>query len=60
MIKMALSACNATPSLRPSMTQAVNMLKEQTDIQDVISDPSIFIAKICNLKPFKARVQEEA
>ncbi|KAJ0017223.1 hypothetical protein Pint_10187 [Pistacia integerrima] len=52
MIKVALLSCNATPSLRPTMTEVVSMLEEQTDIQDVISDPSIYNGDL-QLKPLE-------
>jgi hypothetical protein len=42
MIKLALLCTNASPSLRPAMSEVVSMLEGQTSIQEMISDPSIF------------------
>ncbi|KAF9683720.1 hypothetical protein SADUNF_Sadunf04G0043600 [Salix dunnii] len=41
-IKVALLCANASPTLRPTMLEVVNMLEGQTSIQDVISDPTIY------------------
>ncbi|KAI9385482.1 hypothetical protein POPTR_011G072991v4 [Populus trichocarpa] len=42
MIKLALLCTNASPSLRPAMSEVVSMLEGQTSIQEMISDPSIY------------------
>ncbi|XP_052301151.1 probable LRR receptor-like serine/threonine-protein kinase At1g29720 isoform X4 [Populus trichocarpa] len=42
MIKAALLCTNASPSLRPAMSEVVSMLEGQTSIQEMISDPSIY------------------
>ncbi|KAJ6886145.1 hypothetical protein NC651_026737 [Populus alba x Populus x berolinensis] len=42
MIKLALLCTNASPSLRPAMSEVVSMLEGQTSIQEVTSDPSIY------------------
>ncbi|OIW02860.1 hypothetical protein TanjilG_29636 [Lupinus angustifolius] len=39
MLNVALLCTNASPTLRPSMSQAVSMLEGWTDIQDLLSDP---------------------
>jgi hypothetical protein len=42
MIKLALLCTNASPSLRPAMSEVVSMLEGQTNIQEMILDPSIY------------------
>ena len=42
MIKAALLCTNASPSIRPAMSEVVSMLEGQTSIQEVTSDPSIY------------------
>ncbi|XP_052301389.1 probable LRR receptor-like serine/threonine-protein kinase At1g29720 isoform X1 [Populus trichocarpa] len=42
MIKAALLCTNASPSLRPAMSEVLNMLEGQTNIPEVTSDPSIY------------------
>ncbi|KAI9385478.1 hypothetical protein POPTR_011G072966v4 [Populus trichocarpa] len=42
MIKAALLCTNASPSLRPAMSEVLNMLEGQTSIPEVTSDPSIY------------------
>uniref|UniRef100_A0A3N7FQV7 non-specific serine/threonine protein kinase n=1 Tax=Populus trichocarpa TaxID=3694 RepID=A0A3N7FQV7_POPTR len=42
MIKAALLCTNASPSIRPAMSEVVSMLEGQTSIPEVTSDPSIF------------------
>jgi hypothetical protein len=42
MIKLALLCTNASPSLRPAMSEVASMLEGQTSIQEMISDPSIY------------------
>ncbi|KAJ6886112.1 LRR receptor-like serine/threonine-protein kinase [Populus alba x Populus x berolinensis] len=42
MIKLALLCTNASPSVRPAMSEVVSMLEGQTSIQEVTSDPSIY------------------
>jgi hypothetical protein len=42
MIKAALLCTNASPSLRPAMSEVASMLEGQTSIQEVTSDPSIY------------------
>ncbi|KAJ6893756.1 LRR receptor-like serine/threonine-protein kinase [Populus alba x Populus x berolinensis] len=42
MIKVALLCNNASPSLRPAMSEVVSMLEGQTSIPEVTSDPSIY------------------
>ncbi|KAI4308055.1 hypothetical protein L6164_031173 [Bauhinia variegata] len=39
MLNVALLCTNASPTLRPTMSQAVSMLEGRTDIQDILSDP---------------------
>ncbi|XP_025666723.1 probable LRR receptor-like serine/threonine-protein kinase At1g07650 isoform X1 [Arachis hypogaea] len=39
MLNVALLCTNASPTLRPTMSQAVSMLEGWTDIQDILSDP---------------------
>jgi hypothetical protein len=41
-IKLALLCTNASPSLWPIMSEVVSMLEGQTNIQEMISDPSIY------------------
>ncbi|KAF9683718.1 hypothetical protein SADUNF_Sadunf04G0043400 [Salix dunnii] len=41
-IKVALLCTIASPTLRPTMPEVVNMLEGQTSIQEVISDPTIY------------------
>lgn len=38
-LNVALLCTNASPTLRPTMSQAVSMLEGWTDIQDLLSDP---------------------
>jgi hypothetical protein len=42
MIKLTLLCTNASPSLRPAMSEVVSMLEGQTSIQEMILDPSIY------------------
>ena len=42
MIKSALLCTNASPSLRPAMSEVVSMLEGQTSIPEVTLDPSIY------------------
>ncbi|KAI5570924.1 hypothetical protein POPTR_011G073091v4 [Populus trichocarpa] len=42
MIKLALLCTNASPSLRPAMSEVVSMLEGQTSIPEVTLDPSIY------------------
>ncbi|KAJ6416786.1 hypothetical protein OIU84_002626 [Salix udensis] len=42
MIKLALLCTNASPSLRPAMSEVASMLEGQTSIPEIISDPSIY------------------
>ncbi|KAL3848772.1 hypothetical protein ACJIZ3_010654 [Penstemon smallii] len=39
MLNVALLCTNASPTLRPTMSQVVSMLEGRTDIQDLLSDP---------------------
>lgn len=39
MLNVALLCTNASPTLRPTMTQVVSMLEGRTDVQDLLSDP---------------------
>ncbi|GFZ05720.1 leucine-rich repeat transmembrane protein kinase [Actinidia rufa] len=39
MLNVALLCTNASPTLRPTMSQVVGMLEGRTDIQDLLSDP---------------------
>lgn len=41
MLNVALLCTNASPTLRPTMSQAVSMVEGQTDIQDLLSDPGL-------------------
>ena len=42
MVKVALLCTNASASLRPSMSEAVNMLEGQATVPDVIPEPSTY------------------
>ena len=42
MIKLALLCTNASPSLRPAMSEVASMLEGQASIPEMISDPSIY------------------
>ncbi|KAJ6377363.1 hypothetical protein OIU76_026351 [Salix suchowensis] len=42
MIKLALLCTNASPSLRPTMSEVASMIEGQASIPDMISDPSIY------------------
>ncbi|KAJ6377369.1 hypothetical protein OIU76_026357 [Salix suchowensis] len=42
MIKLALLCTNASPSLRPAMSEVATMLEGQASIPEIISDPSIY------------------
>ncbi|KAK6917745.1 Protein kinase domain, partial [Dillenia turbinata] len=42
MIKVALLCTTASPSLRPSISQALSMLEGKTPIEEVISEPGIY------------------
>ncbi|KAK3005978.1 hypothetical protein RJ639_017048 [Escallonia herrerae] len=39
MLNVSLMCTNASPTLRPTMSQAINMLEGRTDVQDLLSDP---------------------
>ncbi|XP_043699674.1 probable LRR receptor-like serine/threonine-protein kinase At1g07650 isoform X2 [Telopea speciosissima] len=39
MLNVALLCTNASPTLRPIMSQVVSMLEGRTDVQDLLSDP---------------------
>lgn len=41
-IKVALLCTNASPMVRPTMSDVIDMLKEQTTVQEVVSDPGIY------------------
>ncbi|KAJ0018456.1 hypothetical protein Pint_10292 [Pistacia integerrima] len=55
-IKVALLCSNASPELRPTMSEAVSMLEAQSIVQEVISDPSIYNDDL-RLKPLKGHLQ---
>ncbi|PWA94895.1 leucine-rich repeat transmembrane protein kinase [Artemisia annua] len=38
-LNVALLCTNASPTLRPTMSQALNMLEGRTNVQDLLSDP---------------------
>nr|XP_043626685.1 probable LRR receptor-like serine/threonine-protein kinase At1g07650 [Erigeron canadensis] len=38
-LNVALLCTNASPTLRPTMSQAMNMLEGRTNVQDMLSDP---------------------
>ncbi|XP_061364894.1 probable LRR receptor-like serine/threonine-protein kinase RFK1 [Gastrolobium bilobum] len=42
LMKVALLCTNAAPSLRPTMSEVVNMLEGRISIPDVIPEPSVF------------------
>ncbi|VVA92986.1 unnamed protein product [Arabis nemorensis] len=42
MINVALVCTNSSPSLRPSMSEAVQMLEGEMEITEVMSDPSMY------------------
>ena len=55
-IKVALLCTNASPVLRPTMSEAVSMLEGKTDVEE-ISDPGIYgdaFANDLRFKPLKA------
>ncbi|KAJ0081073.1 hypothetical protein Patl1_10414 [Pistacia atlantica] len=56
MIKVALLCSNASPELRPTMSEVVSMLEAQTIVQEVISDPSIYGDDL-RLKSLKGHLQ---
>ncbi|KAJ0018452.1 hypothetical protein Pint_10295 [Pistacia integerrima] len=56
MIKVALLCSNASPELRPTMSEVVSMLEAQTIVQEVISDPSIYNDDL-RLKSLKGHLQ---
>lgn len=56
MIKVALLCSNASPELRPTMSEVVCMLEAQTIVPDVISDPSIYGDDL-RLKSLKGHLQ---
>lgn len=59
-IKVALLCTNASPVLRPTMSEAVSMLEGNTDVEE-ISDPGIYgdaFANDLRFKPLKA-LQEQ-
>ncbi|KAL7605895.1 probable LRR receptor-like serine/threonine-protein kinase At1g07650 isoform X1 [Lactuca sativa] len=39
LLNVALLCTNASPTLRPTMSQAMNMLEGRTSVQDLLSDP---------------------
>ena len=39
MLNVALLCTNASPTLRPKMSQVVSMLEGRTEVQDLLSDP---------------------
>ncbi|XP_057955645.1 probable LRR receptor-like serine/threonine-protein kinase At1g07650 isoform X2 [Malania oleifera] len=43
MLNVALLCANASPTLRPTMSQVVSMLEGQTPVQDLLSDPGFSI-----------------
>ncbi|XP_027064324.1 probable LRR receptor-like serine/threonine-protein kinase At1g07650 [Coffea arabica] len=44
MLNVALLCTNASPTLRPTMSQVVSMLEGQTDFQDILSEPGFSTA----------------
>lgn len=42
MIKVGLLCTNASPSLRPAMSEAVSMLKGNTSLPEIIPEPSVY------------------
>ena len=42
MIKVALVCTNATPSLRPLMSEAVKMLEGEMEIPQIMSGPAVY------------------
>ncbi|KAF4401663.1 hypothetical protein G4B88_001857 [Cannabis sativa] len=53
-LKLALLCTNASPTLRPTMSEVVGMLEEQTAITNVVSDPDIFRVDLENDLRFKS------
>ncbi|KAM6574518.1 hypothetical protein CsatA_022845 [Cannabis sativa] len=53
-LKLALLCTNASPTLRPTMSEVVGMLEEQTTITNVVSDPDIFRVDLENDLRFKS------
>ncbi|XP_062153041.1 probable LRR receptor-like serine/threonine-protein kinase At1g07650 isoform X2 [Alnus glutinosa] len=43
MLNVALMCTNASPTLRPTMSQVVSMLEGQTDVQDLLSDRGLSV-----------------
>lgn len=41
LLNVALLCTNASPTLRPTMSQVVSMLQGQTLVQDILSDPGM-------------------
>lgn len=60
-IKIALLCTNASPVLRPTMSEVVSMLEGNTVVEELISDPGIFGDEYGNdlrFKPLKAYHQQ--
>ncbi|KAM6571174.1 hypothetical protein CsatA_015254 [Cannabis sativa] len=53
-LKLAPLCTNASPTLRPTMSEVVGMLEEQTAITNVVSDPDIFRVDLENDLRFKS------
>jgi len=58
MIKAALLCTNASPSIRPAMSEVVSMLEGQTCIPEVTSDPSIYDDDDLHSKRVKGHYQQ--
>jgi hypothetical protein len=43
MLNVALMCTNASPTLRPTMSQVVSMLEGRTDVQDLLSDRGLSV-----------------
>ncbi|KAK6932742.1 Malectin domain, partial [Dillenia turbinata] len=57
MIKVALLCTNASPSLRPRMSSALLMLEGKKTIEEVISDPAIYINDL-RFEPLRDHYQQ--
>ncbi|XP_048230032.1 probable LRR receptor-like serine/threonine-protein kinase At1g29720 isoform X1 [Ricinus communis] len=57
MIRMALLCTNESPTLRPTMSAVVSMLEGETSVEEVISDPSIYVDDM-RYKPPKDHYQQ--
>ena len=60
-IKVALLCTNASPVLRPTMSEVIDMLEGRAPVQEVVSDPAIYGDDLDNdvrFKPLRAYYQQ--